>query len=294
LGELQQKFEQLKQRLYAEGLFAEKHKKAIPSYPQCIGIITSPTGAAIKDIISILRRRAPSKELLIYGVKVQGDGAAAEIVNAIKAMNTHGKVDVLILGRGGGSLEDLWPFNEEVVARAIFESEIPLISAVGHEIDFTIADFVSDLRAPTPSAAAELAVKDENELKDRLLKTEQYLFNTTMERLSKLRSDILNIRNRYAFKKPEDLIGQYSMRLDEISNRLYLAGNKCIDSYKESVIYLSGKLNSLNPVQVLQRGYSMLFKDGALVKSVNDVDIDDSILTKLSDGNINSLVTKKS
>lgn len=293
LGELQLLFEQLKQKLKDEGLFDSKHKKEIPKYPSRIGVITSPTGAAIKDIISVFSRRSPAVEILLYGVKVQGEGAVEEISQAIKNLNEYGNLDTIILGRGGGSLEDLWPFNEEKVARAIFSSKIPIISAVGHEIDFTIADFIADLRAPTPSAAAELAAPDENELKNQLRYILKSMNSVVNERIDNFKTKIKTISRSYAFRRPEDIIHQNFIRVDELTHRIFMASANCITSNKENISKLQQQLRTLNPDNVLTRGYSMLFKEGEIISSINSVEIDDIVSMKLKDGHLNSTIIGK-
>jgi len=219
-GSLQLAFEQLKARLQAEGLFDGQHKRPLPKLPRCIGIVTSPTGAALQDILRILRRRHENMRVLIYPARVQGQGAAAEIAAGIRTLNRLSGIDVMIVGRGGGSLEDLWAFNEEIVARAIFESRIPVISAVGHEIDFTIADFVADLRAPTPSAAAELVVSQKNALLEQVVALESRLLMSLEFRLSRLRNLILTLSAGRVFAAFEGQLGYYRQRLDELCFRI--------------------------------------------------------------------------
>jgi len=219
-GSLQLAFEQLKARLHAEGLFDAQRKKPLPLLPRCIGIVTSPTGAAIQDILRILRRRHENVRVLIYPARVQGQGAAAEIAAGIRALNRLSEIDVMIVGRGGGSLEDLWAFNEEIVARAISDSRIPVISAVGHEIDFTIADFVADLRAPTPSAAAELVVSQKHAMLEQVAVLENRLQQSFQFRLSQLRNQILALSADRVFTSTEGRLGYYRQRLDELSFRL--------------------------------------------------------------------------
>ena len=293
IGELQIQFEQLKQKLLQEGLFDKKFKKEIPTYPETIGVITSPTGAAIKDILSVIKRRSPSRRILVYGVKVQGEGAAQEIAAAIQAMNRHGQADVLIVGRGGGSLEDLWPFNEEIVARAIFDSKIPVISAVGHEVDYTIADFVADLRAPTPSAAAELVSPDENEIRQYLQDAEVSLHNAIKKRLDNLKETIINLKQSYGFKRPTDILAQYSQRLDEIIHRFYYDAEVYLVNAKEKLAAIQSHLEVLNPDHVLNRGYALVFKDDVLITSVQAVSINDNVDVKLKDGKLQSKILKR-
>ena len=293
IGDLQIQFEQLKQKLLQEGLFDKKYKKEIPAYPDTIGIITSPTGAAIKDIISVLKRRSPSRGVLLYGVKVQGDGAAGEIAAAIRAMNKYGHAEVLIIGRGGGSLEDLWPFNEEIVARAIFDSKIPIISAVGHEIDFTIADFVADLRAPTPSAAAELVTADESELRQYLLNSAGNIQNLIMKQLRNLKDSVKNLKKSYGFKRPADLISQYNQRIDELTHRFYNSLDTYLLNARDKLTGVHAHLQALNPQNILNRGFALVLKDDLLITSVEEVSINDTLELKLRDGGIQSKVLKK-
>jgi exodeoxyribonuclease VII large subunit len=293
IGELQLKFEKLKKQLYEEGLFDNEHKKLMPKFPQKIGIITSPTGAAIKDIISVIKRRFPICEINIIGVKVQGEGASNEISIAIKAMNESNDIDLIILGRGGGALEDLWAFNEENVARAIYASRIPIISAVGHDIDYTISDFVSDLRAPTPSAAAELAVPDKNELIPKIQDIQKYITSIFKDFITNSTTDIQNLLKSYAFRKPEDILRQYFQQLDDIVPKLYYFYSNNLNSLRTTVDNLDSRLSSLHPKQVLKRGFAIVQKENKIIKSIKDVEIDDYLDVKLSDGNLISNVREK-
>ena len=290
VGALQLRFEQLKQKLRAEGLFEEVHKKALPEYPERVGVVTSPTGAAIRDIISVIRRRFPSVEILLYPVRVQGEGAAEEIARAIREFNIYGQVDVLIVGRGGGSLEDLWAFNEEEVARAIFESRIPVISAVGHEVDFSIADFVADRRAPTPSAAAEMAVKDRLELLGVLRYYQEKLAGLLLQRLKHTRERIQAIQNSYAFRKPGDLIYQKMLRVDELERLLQQSLGHSLALRRQRLDALRLQLEALNPAAILRRGYSITFKNGQIVKDVNQLDVLDIVQVQLARGQFLSQV----
>ncbi|MDD3627883.1 MAG: exodeoxyribonuclease VII large subunit, partial [bacterium] len=235
VGELQLAFEQLKKKLESEGLFRKEHKKPIPEFPEVIGVVTSPTGAAIRDIQNVITRRFSLARILLIPVRVQGNLAGDEIVNAIETFNDHGAADVLIVGRGGGSIEDLWPFNEEKVARAIFNSKIPVISAVGHEIDFTISDFVSDLRAPTPSAAAELVVKDKNELLDRIrsfiLRSENYMKSDIREK----KLGLSQIMKRRVFTQATAPIEEKLLRLDDNIQRIFREVKHEVSFYEENI-----------------------------------------------------------
>ena len=262
IGELQLAFEQLKQKLRQEGLFAEEHKKPIPPYPERIGIVTSPTGAAIRDLVSVINRRFPGVQLILRPVRVQGEGAAEEIARAIEEFNEYGEVDLLIVGRGGGSLEDLWPFNEEIVARAIFKSKLPVISAVGHEVDFSIADFVADLRAPTPSAAAELAVRNREELQELIRNRIQKAYRIIRERLNYYREKVTHLEGSYALRRPSDVIKQYQQRVDELMRALEVHYVHRLQNARQRVDGLQRQLLALSPESILQRGYAICFRDG--------------------------------
>ncbi|MBN3037864.1 MAG: exodeoxyribonuclease VII large subunit [Candidatus Omnitrophica bacterium] len=257
IGALQLAFEQLKERLAKEGLFDEKRKQPVPYLPRTIGIVTSPTGAAIRDILHVLNRRFANLEIILNPVRVQGEGAAAEIARAIEEFNQFGKIDVLIVGRGGGSLEDLWAFNEEIVARAIFKSRIPVISAVGHEIDYTIADFVADLRAPTPSAAAELVIVHKQELIDKLEDFYYRATNAIVNQIAFLEDRLSRLKERYAFKQPSDLIQQYQQTIDNLCSNLDSQLKHLLEILQQKNIALSGKLQALSPLNILSRGYSI-------------------------------------
>ncbi len=255
IGELQMAFEQLKTRLKEEGLFDPAHKRTIPEFPDIIGVITSASGAAIRDIVHVINRRFPGVRLVIRPTLVQGDDAAADIEQAIQEMNDWGQADVLIVGRGGGSLEDLWPFNEERVARALYDSRIPVISAVGHEIDFTISDFVADLRAPTPSAAAELAVPNREDLQQHLASIRQRLNRQLTTRLHMASERLNSLRNRYSFRRPLDRIRQDRQRLDDLSVRMNRSLTVHLERNRQRVQTAHQQLTALNPGSVLKRGY---------------------------------------
>lgn len=286
VGELQLAFERLKQRLAAEGLFDEEHKKPLPAYPERIGIVTSPTGAAIRDIINIISRRFPAVELILYPVKVQGVGAAEEIVEAIKDFNKLGTIDVMIVGRGGGSLEDLWSFNEEIVARAIYESKIPIVSAVGHEIDFTIADFVADLRAPTPSAAAELVVPDMKDTVD-ILRNFCYTSEQLVHRkLTAEKDTITSLLRSYAFNRPMDLVRQFSQQLDELRRLLTQMATHTIAILQERHYALQKRIASLNPAAVLERGYALVHRNGTIVQRAAYLQPFDPVRIQFHDGEV--------
>jgi len=286
VGELQLAFERLKQRLAGEGLFASEHKKPLPKFPRRIGIITSPTGAALRDMMNIINRRFPAVEIILCAVNVQGEGAAEEIAGAIADMNEHNGVDVIIVGRGGGSLEDLWAFNEEVVARAIYRSKLPIISAVGHEIDFTIADFVADLRAPTPSAAAELVVCNFVEILENLRNfhytVEQIISDSIAAQREKIRSMIAS----YSFNRPHDMLRQYSQKLDEHQRLLSSSVRQRISMLNQQSTSLRQRLESLNPAIVLERGYAMVFKGEDVVSEAGELRAKDRVLLKFRDGEL--------
>jgi len=290
-GLLHEKFLRLKNKLETEGLFALTHKRPIPSLPHCIGVITSPTGAAIKDILTVLKRRFPSIPVIIYPTQVQGENAAAQIAEALRLAEKRSECDVLILARGGGSLEDLWPFNEEIVARAIFATTIPIISAVGHEIDFTIADFVADLRAPTPSAAAELAVPD---VKEWLAKANLFAKRLAIAMEHKLESwrwNFLAIRNR--LRHPRDYLLQQLQKADELERRLMQAMQLSLGSSQQKLSSYITALDLISPLAVLKRGFTIVTKDTKVLTSVNDVTVGDQIEVRLADGVLSCGVIKK-
>ncbi|RKY72471.1 MAG: exodeoxyribonuclease VII large subunit [Candidatus Latescibacterota bacterium] len=255
IGELELAFEQLKERLRAEGLFDEKHKRSLPEFPQTIGVVTSPTGAAIRDIAQIIGRRAPWVQVILRPTLVQGEGAAADIAQAIDEFNQYGKVDLLIVGRGGGSLEELWAFNEEMVARAIYRSRIPVISAVGHEVDFTIADFVADRRAPTPSAAAELAVRDRAELQKLVRLLQQQAADGVLRKIKDAQTKVHALGSSYAIRRFEDSLEQQLQRVDELSGALIRGLDHIVVGKIGSFREVAGKLDVLSPLSAFQRGF---------------------------------------
>jgi exodeoxyribonuclease VII large subunit len=277
----------------AEGLFDPAHKKPIPEFPECVGIVTSETGAAIQDIRSVLSRRHPSVEVILAPVRVQGVGAAEEIAEAIKEMNRHSNVDVLIVGRGGGSLEDLWAFNEEVVARAIYASRIPIISAVGHEIDFSIADFVADLRAPTPSAAAELVVRDRKELLEEIGNLCYTMQSGLDNRLSGLREQVESLVASYSFNRPRDLVREYSQRVDELDRSLGISFAHVAKVVQHRYDSLRHQLQALNPQGVLKRGYALVRKERRIVSSARLLHCSDEADIQFHDGVVGIKVEKR-
>jgi len=291
-GALQIAFEQLKEKLRTEKLFDESHKIPIPYLPQRVGVITSPTGAAIKDILNVTKRRFSNIEIILNPVRVQGNLAKNEIVEALDLFNALRNVDVIILGRGGGSLEDLWPFNEEIVARAIYRSEIPIISAVGHEIDWTISDFVADFRAPTPSAAAELVIPQKEDLIKLLSGFSERMKTTLISRLDFLTKNLSALENRYVLKSPFNIVVQREQEIDDLAEALALKGGFIMKFKKESLNALAGRLDALSPLAILSRGYSITYraKDGRLMKDAKNVKKKELIKTKLAGGEIISRV----
>lgn len=250
VGALQTAFIQMKERLGREGLFSDAHKKSLPRLPRCIGVITSPTGAAIHDILNVLKRRFASLQILVYPVRVQGEGASLEIVRAIDEMNRLAEADVLIVGRGGGSLEDLWPFNEEVVARAVYRSKIPVISAVGHETDWSISDFVADLRAPTPSAAAEMVIATADELRGQVAAFSHRLNMALEHRLAAMYNHLETLKK--SLHDPSTMLGHLAQRLDDLTGRMDMALYNSVRHQQESFEHLSGALQYLNPVNSIE------------------------------------------
>ena len=287
VGALAKAYEQLKKKLEAEGLFDIKYKKKLPQIPQTVGVITSPAGAAVRDIINIMTRRFPSAKMLLYPSLVQGEGAAKQLAEAVRYFNRTERADVIIIGRGGGSIEDLWAFNDENLAREIFASKIPIISAVGHESDFTICDFVADMRAPTPSAAAELAVPDSAELSARILVLESRLKTTLTGRITRARKELENLKARRVMRSPTAMLDDKNMRLANISEKLDVSYGKIISDKKAEFSRKISQLEALSPLAVLSRGYSMAFDEkNTLVKSVSDVKEGEKITLRVSDGRI--------
>ena len=316
IGNLYVAFEKLKKDLAKEGLFNPEHKKRIPRMPKRIGIVTASTGAAIRDILTTIKRRYPICETILFPALVQGNDAAADIVKKIELANTY-DIDTLIVGRGGGSLEDLWPFNEEIVARAIYNSRVPVISAVGHEIDFTIADFVADLRAPTPTAAAELAVPDTSTILNYLETAKGRSYQAINNTINNYQTRISNVANSYILKKPTAMYEILEQKLDNLIDKLNKEINIVIDNNKvrlfkssnsyiltnpsmlykfkeQALLGLTEKLEVLNPISTLNRGYGIVKKDNVVVSSITNVKDNDDIVINLKDGNIYSKVVKVS
>jgi len=289
LGDLYLAFEQLKQKLSAESLFDPAHKKSIPLLPRAIGVVTSPSGAVIRDIIQVISRRFPNFCLRLIPVQVQGEGSAASIAKAIDTFNRLGNVDVLIVGRGGGSMEDLWAFNEEIVARAVYNSKIPVISAVGHETDFTICDFVADQRASTPSVAAEMAVPVRRELEMSLLQMQNRLTQALGRRLDRQRQRLDNLRQNRIFRQPFEITDRRRLDLDRAQQSLRQAIQTRASQAERHFSILAGKLDTLSPLKVLARGYGMVSQaaTGRMILSTALVKAGDKIDVWLSDGVLN-------
>jgi exodeoxyribonuclease VII large subunit len=284
IGELQMKFEQLKNKLQDEGLFDYSHKKPLPAYPEKIGVITSPTGAAIRDITSVAARRFPGIQIIVCPVRVQGEWAPAEIARALNDLNEYGEVDVIIVARGGGSLEDLWAFNEEMVARAIFDSEIPVVSAVGHEVDFSISDFVADYRAPTPSTASELIIKDKTEIAGIVLYYQEKLDTALTKLVERNQDKFKSLQNSYAFRKPLDNLYQKLQRLDELQKYIDLSTEHIFQLKRQNLQKMEIQFNALNPESILNRGYSICYKNNKIVKDSRKLELDDMVNVKLARG----------
>ncbi|MBO5413686.1 MAG: exodeoxyribonuclease VII large subunit [Clostridia bacterium] len=290
IGDLYKKYEELKAKLEKEGLFDEEHKKPIPFMPKTIGVLTSKTGSVIKDIINVSTRRNPNVHIKLYPVPVQGPGAEKEIAEAIRVMNEKKLADVLILARGGGSLEDLWPFNEEITARAIYESEIPIISAVGHETDFTIADFVADLRAPTPSAAAELAQADIREIKIKLETYENRYKNALKKKIEYMKLRYNKAMASRVFTAPLQNINEQYLNVDiKIKKLENIIKMKLKESQKRQIELIS-KLDALSPLKTLTRGYCLAEENGKILKSAKILKANDIINLKFYDGEKNAKI----
>ena len=312
IGNLHVAFEQLKKKLKAEGLFDEEHKKEIPKYPRRIGVVTARTGAAIRDIITTIEKRYPYCEILVFSTLVQGDQAAPQIVRKIKYAQQF-DIDTLIVGRGGGSIEDLWPFNEEIVARAIYECEIPVISAVGHEIDFTISDFVADARAPTPTGAGMIAVPDASEVKYKISQLTGRLNKNITDIVTQNRTKLTHISQKQILKDPESIYEIKGMHLDNLVTKLDFTSKNIIGENRNRLLHLKNrnvlknpqeiikmkrepylrnvdKLNVLNPLLTLKRGYTLAKVEGKVVSSAKDVKSGDKLDVEFNDGIINTRV----
>jgi exodeoxyribonuclease VII large subunit len=292
VGDLYAAFEQLKAKLAAQGLFDPTHKKPIPKFPHTIGIVTSSAGAALHDMLRILKKRYPLSQVRLLPVRVQGVEAPGEIAAAIRYANHYELADLMIVGRGGGSIEDLWAFNDERVAYAIYESKIPIISAVGHEPDVTISDFVADLRAATPSNAAELAVPDQDALRQTLDGMSAAMASALQRQLKAARQHLKVLSASPALQSPVSYLGQKRLGLERLQERMLAAQTRCIDRKKQSFIGLTAKLDAMSPLKVLTRGYAMTqTDDGRVVRSTKQVSSGDSIQITLSDGRLHATVT---
>ncbi|OGT08288.1 MAG: hypothetical protein A2V89_04000 [Gammaproteobacteria bacterium RBG_16_37_9] len=288
VGILHAKFLQLKTKLAAEGLFDIKYKKPLPKLPQSIGVITSPTGAVIRDILNVLKRRFPSAAIIVYPVQVQGKEASTQIITALQKANLRKECEVLILARGGGTLEDLWPFNEETVARAIFASTIPIVSAVGHETDFTISDFVADVRAPTPSVAAELVVPNVLEWLNVLGNLKRRLIGSMQNKLQRINLLVLNLKKQ--LRHPRYYLAERMQRLDEFQHRLHLAMQHQLSRWQQRLSKIGVALDMVSPLATLERGYAVISKDDKVIKRTADVVVGDKVRARLVDGEISCQV----
>lgn len=294
IGALQVAFEQLKEKLAAEGLFDGDFKREIPKNPSCIAVITSPTGAAVRDILQIVKRRDPNVKVAIFPTLVQGEQAAADIVRSLKLVNEWGKADVIILGRGGGSMEDLWCFNDENVARAVFASEIPVISAVGHETDFTITDFVADMRAPTPSAAAELATTPLTERREVFHRLELRLERDVSALLTSCRRRLDLLKSRPVMERPLERIYRTMMDVEETQQRLDKEMTNRLMQRAERWQYLTNRLEAASPLAVMSRGYVMaVTSSGKLLTSVKQAEVGDRVTLHLQDGKMETNIQEK-
>ena len=283
-GSLSLAYEQLKKKLSAEGLFEDSHKKSLPRYPERIGVITSPTGAAIRDITNILKRRYPIAEMILEPVQVQGESAASQLCAAVEKLNAEKSCDVIIIGRGGGSVEDLWAFNDETLARTIFACEIPIISAVGHETDFTICDFVADLRAPTPSAAAELAVPNLTDVIASLLNQKKALAQAVQAQLNLKRLALDKIKMKPCLRDAGFIIDENRLKIDALSQRMDSACNALLNERQTQLVALAAKLDALSPLKVLARGYSVVKKNDKVIKDADQLCVSDTVSIRFLNG----------
>ena len=292
-GSLAMRFEQLKRKLAAEGLFDESRKRPLPPMPRRIGVITSPSGAAVHDIINVLGRRFPAAEMILYPSEVQGTQAPAQLISGVEFFSMTGLVDIIILGRGGGSAEDLWAFNDEYLARAVASCSIPVISAVGHESDFTICDFVADRRAPTPSAAAEIAVPDMGEILRGLASVRAGL-QTSMQKLIVQERRMLNqITQSRVFSRPEQMLDGFRQRLDEGEAELTRAVGQTLLQKRQSTAALAGKLQALNPLSILSRGYATVSREGVSITSIKQINDKDTLDIRMADGSVRATVSQR-
>ncbi len=295
LGDLQAQFEALKAKLAAEGLFAEERKRPLPTWPRRVGVVTSPHGAALRDIVRVIRNRFPGVEIILSPTLVQGDGAPDQIVKALRALFHYGEVDVIILARGGGSLEDLWAFNDELVARTIAASPVPVVSGVGHETDFTIADFVADLRAATPSAAAMAVVPDGEELREKVRMWQERLLQVVQARLMMERRRLEGEMRSLEVHSPQTQVDKARQQVDDRLRRMGRAMRGRLALSRAQVDGLRSRLDALNPMRVLERGYAIAQRaDGGIVSSIDDVEVGEHLWVRLHDGRVESWVVGKS
>lgn len=290
MGDIAVAFEQIKERLLAEGLFDKESKRPLPSFPERIAVITSPTGAAVQDIINILGRRNPMCEIVLCPVSVQGDAAVSEMLDALERVYQLEFIDLIIIGRGGGSLEDLWAFNSEKLARKIFESPIPVISAVGHETDFTICDFVADCRAPTPSAAAELAVPDISAVKETILKLNKSMLSLLGARYNIDKSRLSALMSSSVFRRPDTLLSEKEEYLDRLTERLTVSVDITLKSKAVCFEKLLLALDSMSPIKLLRKGYAVVEKNGSAVRTVSELKKDEEIKLIFADGNVKARI----
>ena len=284
VGALAVAFEQLKRRLHEEGLFDPNHKKPLPRYPERVALVTSPTGAAVRDMIRILGRRWPMAEVIVCPVRVQGEGAAEEIADMLDYVDKHQLADVIITGRGGGSMEDLWAFNEEVVARAIWRCQIPVISAVGHEPDVTIADYVADVRAATPSNGAELAVRDSEALQSALRQLQVRMEQAQMQKINRLRQRLDTLSKSRVMRQPDAYLQQQELHLEMLRQRLEHSGEVVLGKNRQRFERTAAKLDALSPLKVLGRGYAMVTREDTFIRETAQLNPGDAISVSLSDG----------
>ena len=292
-GSLAMRFEQLKRKLAAEGLFDESRKRPLPPMPRRIGVITSPSGAAVHDIINVLGRRFPAAQMILYPSEVQGAQAPAQLISGVEFFSMTGLVDVIILGRGGGSAEDLWAFNDENLARAVASCAIPVISAVGHESDFTICDFVADRRAPTPSAAAEIAVPDMGEILRGFASLKTGLQTSMQKRITQEKRFLEQLTASRVFSRPDQMLDGFRIRLDECEANLNRTVNQALLQKRQNTAALAGKLQALNPLSILSRGYATVSKDGVALTSVKQIHDNDTLDIRMADGSIRATVSQR-
>lgn len=284
LGALALAYEQLKTRLAEEGLFDPDRKRPLPPYPQRIGVVTSPTGAAVRDILQITARRWPVAEIILCPVLVQGESAPAQLTAAVNALNADGSCDVIIIGRGGGSMEDLWAFNDETLARAVAASRIPVVSAVGHETDFTICDFAADLRAPTPSAAAELCTPELSVQLERVLACNRYFHEKARETIEALRQTVDILVQDSLVGGPEQYVARRREKLDHLNETLVRSIREKLEERREALTLAAGKLDALSPLKVLARGYSVIYHDGKAVRNLDALSVGDEVNLRAEKG----------